>query len=379
MFNFELVIGMAKSDNLRKAKEKKDDEFYTYLRDIENELKHYKNQLKNKVVFCNCDDPYESNFFKYFVLNFNQLQLKKLIATCYDGSKVAGTQLSLFDEFDNFNDKEPDKTAYKIEINEVVDYNQDGAFDFTDVDYLIKNNKNILTKLNSNGDYRSDECIELLKESDVVVTNPPFSMWHQFVVDLTKYNKQFLIIGRIDVINYVDVAPLIIENKMWRGYNTVKEFFKPDGTIKKFGNVCWWTNLDVKKRHEELVLFRHYSPESYPSYFNLDGIDVDNVDNIPDDYYGMMGVPVSFLEKYNPDQFEVIGTGNAVEKKYLHKTIGNEIHYIDKATNEIVYSFPYSVEERKLGNSLRIETNGIPTKSPYGRIIIKRVLEDGKL
>ena len=364
---------MGKSDNLRRAKEIKDDEYYTYIGDIENELKYYKKQFENKVILCNCDDPYESNFFKYFVLNFKQFKLKKLIATCYNGSKVTGKQLSLFDLFDDEDDMLFEKTAYKIEIVEVDDFNNDGAVDLSDVEYLLKNDKNVLTKLKGNGDYRSDECIELLKEADIVVTNPPFSIWHEYVVDLMNYEKEFLIIGRIDVINYVDIAPLIINNKMWRGYNTVSSFMRPDGTVKKFGNVCWWTNLDVKKRHEEIILFKKYNKEDYPSYFNYDGIDVDSVDSIPKDWFGHMGVPTSFLDKYNPEQFRIIGTANSVKKKYVHKTVGDYIHYMVEETNEIVYSFVYTVTERKIGNSLRICENGIPTTCPYGRIIIQRI------
>lgn len=362
---------MAKSDNLRKAKENKDDEFYTYMSDIENELKYYKDQFRDKIIFCNCDDPYESNFFKYFALNFNALSIKKLICTCYDDSKIIGQQLSFLDL--NYDIGSNSNKAYKLVINEIKDYNKDGAIDLIDIEEIVKNKKNTLSLLKGTGDYKSEECIELLKEADIVVTNPPFSMWHDFVVTLDKYKKLFLIIGRIDCINYVDVAPLIINNKIWRGYNTVKSFKRPDGSIKKFGNVCWWTNLDVSKRHEKLILFKKYSENEYPSYYNYDGIDVERIDSIPYNYYGKMGVPVSFLEKYNPEQFKVIGTGTSVEKKYLHKTVGDEIHYIDKKTNEVMYRFPYTVPERKLGNSLRISENGIPTTSPYGRIIIQRI------
>lgn len=366
---------MAKSDNLRKAKENKDDEFYTRIEDIENELKYYKEHFKDKIILCNCDDPYESNFFKYFALNFNAFKLKKLICTCYDDSSVLGQQLSLFDLNYEVKVVQPQK-AYKIVINEVPDINNDGAIDLTDIKELIKSNKNTLSLLKGNGDFRSDECVKLIKEADIIVTNPPFSLWHEYVVFLEKYKKKYLIIGRIDCINYVDICPLIINNKMWRGYNTVKEFFRPDGTVKKFGNVCWWTNLDVQKRHEKLILFKKYNKEDYPSYYNYDGIDVDKIDNIPVDYYGHMGVPITFLDKYNPDQFRIIGTGTSVEKKYIHKTAGDEIHYVDKKTNEIMYSFPYTVSERKLGNSLRICVNGKPTTSPYGRIIIERINEE---
>lgn len=204
---------MAKSDNLRKAKENKDDEFYTRIEDIENELKYYKDYFYNKTILCNCDDPYESNFFKYFALNFNSLGLKKLICTCFDESPVIGQQLSLFDLDYNVKSSTP-KKAYKIIINEIPDLNHDGAIDLTDIKELIKSKKNTLTLLKGNGDFRTDECTKLLKDVDIVVTNPPFSLWHEYVTYLEKHKKKFLVIGRIDCINYVDICPLIIGNKI---------------------------------------------------------------------------------------------------------------------------------------------------------------------
>lgn len=207
------------SKGFDEAKRNKKDEFYTQLNDIEKELKNYKDYFKDKIVLCNCDDPYESNFFKYFAVNFNYLGLKKLIATCYDGSKIIGEQLSLFDFSDRF-DKDvikEKKTAYKIEIKEVQDFNNDGAVDLFDVESLLKNDKNVLTKLNGNGDFHSPECLQLLEECDVVVTNPPFSLFRKFVKTLMEYNKKFLIIGNVNALSYQEIFPYIKNNSMWLG------------------------------------------------------------------------------------------------------------------------------------------------------------------
>lgn len=308
------------------AKKNKADEFYTQLNDIELELCHYKETFKDKVVFCNCDDPYESNFFKYFASNFNYLQLKKLICTCYDGSPIVGEQLSLTDLI-NQNDFKNNKTAYKIEITEVNDYNNDGAIDIYDVQHLIKNNKNTLTKLKDNGDFRSPECIELLKESDIVVTNPPFSLFREYISLLMKYNKLFLIIGNVNALSYHDIFPYIKENKLWLGqsiHSGDREFRVPDNYPLNASNsridskgkkyirvkgVRWFTNIDNKNRHEELTLYKHYNPDDYPTYENFNAINVDKTSDIPDDYNGYIGVPITFLDKYNPDQFEIIALG----------------------------------------------------------------------
>ncbi|MBR2508546.1 MAG: adenine-specific methyltransferase EcoRI family protein [Lentisphaeria bacterium] len=306
---------MAGNSNLQQANKAKQDEFYTQLADIENELRHYKKHFKNKTIFCNCDDPYESNFFKYFAMNFNFLQLKKLIATCYDNSAVAGDELSVC------NNK---KTAYKIEITEVTDENGDGAIDLADVEILIKNRKNVLTTLNGNGDFRSDECIELLKQSDIIVTNPPFSLFREYVAQLIEYDKKFIIIGNQNAITYKEIFPLIKENKMWWGasiHSGDREFAVPDNyPLKAAGQridekgkkyirvkgVRWYTNLDYPQRHEELVLYKKYTPEEYPEYDNYDAINVDKTSDIPYDYDGVMGVPITFIDKYNPEQFEII-------------------------------------------------------------------------
>ena len=320
--------------NLNAAKTAKKDEFYTQLTDIERELQHYWQHFQGKTVLCNCDDPYESNFFKYFALRFNQLGLKKLICTCYDGSPITGTQLSLFSLDAEGNEK---KTAYKVEITEVGDMNGDGAVDLTDVEYLIQNNKNVLSALKGNGDFRSQECIELLKEADIVVTNPPFSLFREYIAQLMEHDKKFLVIGNQNAITYKEIFPLLMTDKLWLGNKSgdmafkVPEDYEPretrywqDETGQKWrsmGNICWYTNLDHNKRHEELDLVCRYSTEEYPTYDNYNAINVNKVDDIPNDYEGIMGVPITFLDKYNPDQFEIKGIDRYVEDnpRYGHR------------------------------------------------------------
>lgn len=305
--------------NLTAAKNAKQDEFYTQLSDIERELQHYWHHFTGKVVLCNCDDPYESNFFKYFALRFNQLGLKKLICTCYNGSPIQGQELTL--DFGENEDK-PHKPAYKVEITEVTDQNGDGAVDLTDVQYLLQNDKNVISTLKT-GDFRDPECIELLKQSDIVVTNPPFSLFREYVSQLMKYEKQFLIIGSQNNVTYKEVFQLIMDNKIWLGYKSgdmafkVPDDYEPRETRywqdesgqkwRSLGNICWFTNLDHNKRHEELDLVRRYSPEEYPTYDNYDAININKVDDIPADYPGTMGVPITFFDKYNPNQFEILG------------------------------------------------------------------------
>lgn len=302
---------MAGNTSLRKADKAKNDEFYTQLADIEEELKHYKKHFMGKTVLCNCDDPYESNFFKYFAMNFNYLGLKKLIATCYDSSPIVGEQLSLF----------PDKRPYMIQITEVIDENNDGAIDLTDVAYLLQNKKNTTRKL-KDGDFRSDECLKALQEADIVVTNPPFSLFREYIAKLMECDKKFLVIGNQNAITYKEIFPLLKENKMWLGYHcgdmafTVPQHYEERETRfwidangqkwRSLGNICWFTNLDHQKRHEELDLYKRYTAEEYPHYDNYDAINVDKTADIPEDYYGEMGVPITFLDKYNPDQFEII-------------------------------------------------------------------------
>ncbi len=311
---------MAKNTNLRIAKSEKQDEFYTQLIDIEKELIHYKTEFVGKTVFCNCDDPFESNFFKYFAMNFNFLGLKKLICTCYKTSPIAWVQLSLFDNANVVVKTENGKQPYKIEIAEVLDYNGDGAVDLSDVEYLLKNKKNTLSVLNDDGDFRSQECIELLKEADIVVTNPPFSLFREYIAQLVEYNKKFIIIGNQNAITYKEIFPYLKENKMWLGYNAGAQTFQVPTSFErnntytengkkyaKFGNICWFTNLPTRKRKEILLCYKKYFSDEYPKYINYEAIEVSKISDMPYDYYGVMGVPVTFIDKYNPEQFEILG------------------------------------------------------------------------
>lgn len=300
---------------LSAAKSAKKDEFYTQMTDIERELQHYWMHFRGKVVLCNCDDPYESNFFKYFALRFNQLGLKKLICTCYNGSPIQGNELCI--DFGDF-ESEPKKIAYKVEITEVKDMNGDGAVDLSDVRYLLQNDRNVLSTLKT-GDFRDNECIELLKQADIVVTNPPFSLFREYIGQLMEYNKKFLIIGHQNAITYKEVFPLIKDNKVWLGYGFkggAAHFTSPYKDIATAGDhrdnmirvsgVNWFTNMEIPKRKEELDLVCHYSIEEYPMFDNYNAINVGKTVDIPCDYDGYMGVPITFLDKYNPDQFEII-------------------------------------------------------------------------
>ena len=307
---------MAKAD-LAAAQKAKKDEFYTQLDDIAKELKYYKPYFKDKVVFCNCDDPYESNFFKYFALNFNALGLKKLIATCYNGSPVSGDEL-LIDFGDTVDD--PKKISYKMEITEVADYNSDGAINLADVKYLMQNDKNVISILKGNGSFDSPECKELLEEADIVVTNPPFSLFREYLALLDKYGKQFIIIGNTNALTYKETFKMFQEDKIRTGYTNfnVGMFFQVPDTFEKFHHMengkkiarvstsCWFTNLPVAKHNEDLILYKHYTSEDYPKYDNYDAINVNTYTDIPCDYDGIMGVPITFLDKYNPDQFEIV-------------------------------------------------------------------------
>lgn len=275
---------MAKNKNLHSAKNSKKDEFYTQLSDIERELKHYKKHFKNKVVYCNCDDPRISNFFHYFSYNFEKLGLKKLITTCYKSK-----QMDIFSQNDSeqaiYLEYEGDKNG-----NHVPDIEEIGT-----------------KTLKGDGDFRSEESIELLKQADIVVTNPPFSLFREYVAQLMEYNKRFIIIGNINAISYNEVFKLIKEDKLWLGYNTVRHFQQPDGSMYETARTFWYTNLDISKRNEELILYKKYSPKEYTKYDNYDAIEVSKTEYIPYDYRGHMGVPITFLNKYNPEQFEIIG------------------------------------------------------------------------
>lgn len=337
--------------NLSAAKAAKKDEFYTQYEDIERELQHYWQHFRGKTVLCNCDDPYESNFFKYFASRFNQLGLKKLICTCYNGSSIQGTQLSLFPEM---NPEEPKRIAHKLVITEVKDMNGDGAVDMTDVEILIRNDKNVLTQLQT-GDFRSQECTELLREADIVVTNPPFSLFREYVAQLVEHDKKFLIIGNKNAITYKEVFPLIKDNKLWIGVTpmstdllfefpsqSVEDVLQNgkrgstyrivDGRILGRSPSIWFTNLDHNKRHEFMDLVCRYSPEEYPHYDNYDAIEVNKTADIPCNYPGVMGVPITFLDKYNPEQFEILGItdrGNEWGLKKKDYTIDDNPKFAD--------------------------------------------------
>ena len=301
MKTIELQPAMAmstksKNSNFHKARAVKNDEFYTQLGDIENELGHYKRHFNGKVVYLNCDDPYESNFFKYFILNFNALGLRKLIATSYHTSRIARRQLGV-----------KGRGPFKVEITTVNDMNGDGRVDLADIRLLLLTYAdNVVTPIRD-GDFRSDECIEILQEADIVVTNPPFSLFREYIAQLMEYNKKFLIIGSMGAVIYKDIFKLIKGDEVWLGQTHPKQFVKPDGTTQTFGNICWFTNLHHRKRNEELILWKVYNNTDYPKYDNYDAINVDKVKDIPVDYPGMMGVPITFLCKYNPKQFEILG------------------------------------------------------------------------
>lgn len=321
---------------LSAAKTAKKDDFYTEMSDIERELQHYWSHFRGKVVFCNCDDPYESNFFKYFALHFNHLGLKKLICTCYNGSPVQGNELII--DFGDFSD-EPKKVAFKGEITEVKDLNGDGALDLSDVRYLLQNNKNVISILKT-GDFRDPECIELLNEADIIVTNPPFSLFREYIALLMKYEKKFLIVGHQNAITYKEVFPLLQSNQIWLGYGFkggAAHFFSPyedkatagdhrENMIRVSG-VNWFTNLEIPKRNEDLDLVCRYSPEEYPHYDNYNAINVSKTQDIPCNYEGIMGVPITFLDKYNPNQFEIVWQASGNTRASAPSSVLKEVGY----------------------------------------------------
>ena len=264
------------NSNLHKAKTAKNDEFYTQLTDIEQELKHYKEHFRNKTVYLNCDDHKSSKFFTFFSLQFEHLGLKKLIATHY----------------------EPDgQPSYALIIDATKDLNGDGIINAKDTTEV---------KLNGNGDFRSKESLKFLEEADIVVTNPPFSLFREYIAQLMHHKKQFLVVGSLNAITMKEIFPLIRDNKLWLGHKRTGDFLLPDGTLKAVG-ALWYTNLDHAKRHEPILTYQTYSKEAYPTYDNYDAINVNKTKDIPKGYKGYMGVPISFLEKFNPNQFEVIG------------------------------------------------------------------------
>lgn len=303
---------ISKNKNLNKAKDSKRDEFYTQLSDIEKELKHFKGHFKGKVVFCNCDDPWVSNFFKYFANNFEHLELKKLITTCYKNQSP-----------DLFSNNKSERAIY-------LEYSGD-----KDGDKVPSPEEIGVNHLTGDGDFRSKECIELLKQADIVVTNPPFSLFREYVAQLVQYNKKFLIIGNQNAISYKEIFTLIKENKLWLGasiHSGDREFgvpndyplraasYRVDSEGKKFirvKGIRWFTNLDYKERHEELILHKKYDPREYSKYDNYKAINVDKTKDIPKDYYGVMGVPITFMDKFNPEQFEIVGSDYEVKEGLL--------------------------------------------------------------
>ena len=342
--------------NLRKASTAKKDEFYTQLSDIEKELKHYKNHFKGKVVLCNCDDPRVSNFFHFFSYNFEKFGLKKLIATCYKNQ-----------DSDLFSQNNSERAIY---LEYTGDKSGNNVPDAEEIG---------IKHLQGDGDFRSKECIELLKQADIVVTNPPFSLFREYVAQLVEYDKKFVIIGNLNALTYRDIFKLVKENKLWFGHSIHsgdREFRVPQdyplnaagSRVDEEGNkyirvkgVRWYTNLDFNERHEDLILYKTYNEEEYPKYENFDAINVDVTKDIPVDYAGAMGVPITFIDKYNPDQFEIIGLG------------------ISNSGIEIGVE-PYKPEHKKyrkeiqkrgaVDGDLYMMKNGI-VEVPYARILIK--------
>ena len=343
---------MAKNRDLIKAKEQKKDEFYTQLTDIEKEMKHYTAHFRGKTIFLNCDDPEYSNFWLYFQLNFYQLGLKKLISTHY----------------------EENKPSYKMEI---VSTNKDDGQAGTQLgipDY-------VKTPLKQNGDFRSPECIEILKEADIVITNPPFSLFREFVAQLMEYDKKFIIIGNQNAIHYKEIFPLLRDNKMWIGvsiHSGDREFQVPDDyplqasgwRVDEEGRkyirvkgIRWFTNLDFEERHEDMLLYKSYCESEYPKYINYDAIEVNKTADIPCDYYGDMGVPDNFMDKYNPEQFVIVGLAEG--------ELGKEIGFSANLTEEECKALSREYKPFRKGNPIYRKNDGTLHK-PFARIIIRR-------
>ncbi len=396
------------NSNLANAKRAKNDEFYTQYVDIQKEIEAYleynPNVFRGQVVYCNCDDPFESNFFRYFVLNFNKLGLKQLLTTSYKPSPVANTQLRLFGDDKSLTKSKgrPKVTANKFIINEVHDIDGDGEFNLKDVAKQLKENKNNeWMPLVGDGDFRSDECINLLKQSDIMVTNPPFSLFRQYIKQLFDYNKRFVIIGNMNAITYKEVFPKIKENKMWLGatnFNTGMYFKVPESFIyaatykfererngekvNRVPGVCWFTSLDHGRRHQPLPLMTmeenlKYSKhkeikgkKAYDRYDNYDVIEVPFTDAIPSDYDGLMGVPISFLDKYNPDQFEILGS-DAYEKSPPTKKYTNKVKVVDgERMKSNTGTMGCVIKRENYGAGTYFDV-GYPVQAVYKRIFIK--------
>lgn len=360
---------MANENNaLSAAKRNKQDEFYTQLTDIERELRHYRNHFKGKVVYCNCDDPYVSAFFEYFTKNFEFLGLKKLVTTCYKSQRM-----DLFSQVDS-------EKAIKLEY-------MGGA-----KNSLPKPDDIGVTPLNGDGDFRSEECIKILKEADIVVTNPPFSLFREYVSQLLEYEKQFVVLGNQGAITYKEVFPLIKENKLWLGVQNgdmafkVPDHYEPRETRywvddsgqkwRSFGNMCWYTNLDHTKRHEEVILVHHYhgNEGAYPRYDNYDAIEVSKMQNIPSDYNDVMGVPITFLNKHNPDQFEIVGiakTWFGLASKTYSKQIQVDKNGKEKEVTKLNDAPAIKVDSAPIGKTYYIVDNNY-YEATYVRILVKR-------
>ena len=356
---------MASNKYLKDANKNKNDEFYTQLKDIERELFHYKEHFKDKVIYCNCDDPRVSNFFKYFYLNFEFFGLKRLVTTCYKNKEI-----------DLFSQKSSEKAVW-------IEY--EGGGDIHNFDNIKVN------ELQGDGDFRSNECIEILKTADIVVTNPPFSLFREYVAQLMEYEKHFVIIGPQNAITYKDIFQYIVHNKLWLGYgfaggnayfatSNTKEYaigVRGEDGLVKFRNCHWFTNLDIKKRHEDILLWREYRAEDYPFYENYDAINVDKTADIPLDYFGNIGVPITFLDKYNPDQFEIVELGIVGSCSFSNNR-RMEILKDGKPTGKFTYNAKGTLyrlynpsKDKKLPAFKDCET-GVLYTSIYARVIIRR-------
>lgn len=354
--------------SLSGARVAKEDEFYTELSDIERELKHYKKHFKDKVVYLNCDDPRVSNFFHYFSYNFEKLGLKKLIATCYKSQSM-----DLFSQNDSeeaiYLEYEGDKNGSRVPDPEEIG----------------------IKPLRGDGDFRSAESIELLKQADIVVTNPPFSLFRDYVALMMKYDKKFIIVGNQNAISYTDTFSLIKDGKMWLGANSgdmkfrVPDYYEPRDTRfwvdengqkwRSLGNACWFTNLDLSRRHEDLILFRSYDASVYPTYDNYDAIEVSRLMEIPADYDGVMGVPLTFLDKHNPEQFEVLGlSGLDLDDFPMTKKYGKKERYVDGSlVKSNTGSLGAVVRTETFGSGTHFDVGiGYPVKQIYKRLFIRR-------
>lgn len=381
-------MGNSGNTNLHRAKDNKQDEFYTTYEAIQSELNNYEKHFEGKTVLCNADDPFESNFCKFFLRNFNYLKLKRLICTSYNSSPVAGTQLSFFDLIEGTPNEEK-AHGYVLDVSKVPMANNRGVSD-ADIDKLLRSKK-MVKELKGDGDFRSDECVEYLKQADIVVTNPPFSLFREYVALLIEYDKKFLIIGNQNAITYKEIFPLLQDNKMWLGTKSgdmsfrVPDYYEPretrywqDETGQKWrslGNACWYTNLDHKKRHEKLVLYKTYTPEEYPHYDNYDAVEVPKITDIPIDYGGNMGVPITFLDKYNPEQFEIVGFCDADSPLSLGKDYSKYIGYkqdrtLYGRTGSTFGKCPVIVMDDK--KHPYYEKDGIRVQATYHRVFIRK-------